>query len=908
MPQDSSASPSIRPAFLATDSTDSERVGRLRLRDGTELALAGAGADDAPSLSRFLRRLGEGERYEVAQSLGIEPTRLAEVLERSDVSAFLAHDEAGAPRAFAALRLRAGKAHVTLAVDPALRQLGLATLLLERLMVDAARRGVERLVGLAHRDNAALAEVFRRGGFAAETEAQGEQVAFVFRPADRPGGDLADRAWTTASLRALFYPRSVAVIGASRDKQSVGRRILDALVRHGFDGPVYPINPKADHIGSIRAYPSLEAVGAPVDLAVLTVPARVVESVVDDCIARGVRGLVVITAGFAEIGGDGRDAQARLVERVREAGLRMVGPNCLGIMHTDPDVRLNASFAPAMPEPGPVALGSQSGALGVAIIALARRLGLGLSSFVSMGNKADVSGNDLLEYWEEDPRTRVILFYLESFGNPRRFATLARRAGRTKPIVVVKSGRSQAGRRAAGSHTAALTAADTGADALFRQTGILRADTLEEMFDIARALVAQPLPSGRRVAIVTNAGGPGILCADALEAAGLEVAPLSSTTQSALRGFLPAAASASNPVDMIATADPKTYRRAVGTVLRAPEVDSLVVIYTPTGMYSVDSVARAVAEAVADARAAGLEGKPVYASIVGDDVETFRVDCPGGEVLPVYPFPEAIGRTLGKIVDHADWRRADPGVFPEFADQDLEAARSICRRALDERGEGWLAVDDAFAVLRAAGLQVADGGVAATAEDAAALAERVGFPVAVKLASTQLVHKTEHGGVILGLEDADAVREAFRSMAERLEAAGEADAMDGVLVQPMVGGSCEVMVGVDLDPVFGPIVAFGLGGIYVEILRDAQFRVAPLSDRDAREMIHGIRGYRLLEGYRGHPAADVPALEEALLRLSRLVEAVPEIAGLDLNPLFALPPGEGYRAVDARIRVASPRG
>ncbi|MEM8934271.1 MAG: acetate--CoA ligase family protein, partial [Acidobacteriota bacterium] len=603
-------------------------------------------------------------------------------------------------------------------------------------------------------------------------------------------------------------------------------------------------------------------------------------------------------------GGEGHEAQARLVERVREAGLRMVGPNCLGLVHTDPTVRLNASFAPAMPDPGPVALGSQSGALGVAIIALARSLGLGLSSFVSMGNKADVSGNDLLEYWEEDPSTEVILFYLESFGNPRRFATLARRVGRRKPIVVVKSGRSQAGQRAAGSHTAALTAADTGADALFRQTGILRADTLADMFDIARALVAQPLPPGRRVAIVTNAGGPGILCADALEAAGLTVAPLEAETRSVLRGFLPAAASASNPVDMIATADPETYRRAVGTVLRAPEVDVLVVIYTPTGMHSVEAISKAVAEAVADARAAGITERPVFASIVGDDAPTYRVDCVGGEVLPVYPFPETIGRTLGTIAGHADWRRADPGRFPEFPDQDLDAARAICRRALDERGEGWLAVDDAFAVLRAGGLQVAAGELATTADEAAEIAERLGYPVAVKLASTTLVHKTEHGGVVLDLDDGAAVREAFAAIAERLAREGRAEAMDGVLVQPMLDGPCEVMIGVDLDPVFGPILAFGLGGIHVEILRDACFRVAPLSDRDAREMIRGIRGFRLLEGYRGHPPADVEALENALLRLSRLVEAVPEIAGLDLNPLFALPPGDGYRIVDARLRVA----
>ncbi|MCG8460441.1 MAG: GNAT family N-acetyltransferase, partial [Holophagales bacterium] len=840
--------------------------------------------------------------------------------------AFTAHRLWGPEEAYDGGGAEIGKdtAAITLAVDPSLRRLGLATLLLERTMVSAARLGIERLVGLAHRESHALTELFRRGGFETETSRDGDVLRFVFAatatPDSGPEADrdsLRDRIHATASLHPLFHPRSVAVVGASRNVESVGYRILTALVRGGFRGPVYPINPKASHVGSIAAYPSLEALCSPagagraVDLAVIAVPAPAVMGVIRDCGRFGVRALVVITAGFAEVGSEGAAAQEELRLAVREHGLRMVGPNCLGVMHTHPEVCLNASFAPIMPELGTVALGSQSGALGIAIIALARRLGLGLSSFVSMGNKADISGNDLLEYWEEDPTTRVVLFYLESFGNPRRFAQIARRVGRSKPIVVVKSGRSQAGKRAASSHTAALTAADTAVEALFRQTGITRADTLAEMFAIARALTTQPLPPGRRVAIVTNAGGPGILCADALEASGLTVEPLSEAVQAELRAFLPDAASASNPVDMIATAGPETYRRAVSTVLRAEEVDTLVVIHTPTGIQGPGEIEQAVAEAVAEARAhtpaapGELGGtKPIFASVVGDEEETFGLPCPHGETVPVYAFPEELGRVLGKIADYADWRRAGPGLYPEPADQDLARAREICHRALDLRGEGWLTVPEALDVLRAAGLTVADGGFAASAEAAVALAEEVGFPVAMKLASTTLVHKTEHGGVALDLEDAEQLRLAFEELAGRLEASGHGSAMDGVWVQPMLEGSCEVMVGVDLDPVFGPLVAFGLGGIHVEILRDVAFRVTPLSERDAREMIRSVRGYRLFEGYRGHAAADVPALQDALIRISRLAEAVPEIVSLDLNPLFALPPGEGYRIADVRIRVA----
>lgn len=706
-----------------------------------------------------------------------------------------------------------------------------------------------------------------------------------------------------ASLRPLFHPSSVAVVGASQNPLNLGHRILGALIRNDFNGPVYPVNLTASHVRSVRAYPSVVAIGEPVELAIIAVPATAVAAVVAECAEVGVRALVVISAGFAETGEEGRVRQEEMLRQVRGHNMRMVGPNCLGVMHTHPEVRLDASFAPLMPPAGSVAFCSQSGALGVAIIALARRLGLGLSSFVSVGNKADVSGNDLLEYWERDPLTRVVLFYLESFGDPRRFARLARRVGSVKPIVVLKAGRTVAGSRAASSHTAALTGADTAVEALFRQTGVIRADTFGEMFGLARALVDQPLPRGRRVAVVTNAGGPAILCVDALEASDLRVEPLSERVQEELRAFLPAAASVQNPVDMIAAADPPTYRRAVETVLTAEEVDALVVIYTPVGTYPTADYGRAVCEGVVAARSAGGAEKPVYASIVGDESDIFLLEEEGLERLPVFRFPEEMARVLGKLADYADWRSSDPGTFPEFSDQRLNEARDICRGALEARGSGWLAVDEARKVMEAAGVTVAPGGLAASGAEAVRVADAVGYPVAVKLASTEIVHKTEIEGVLLGLEGPEEVREAFRRIARKLEEQGRREAMQGVLVQPMLTGTAEVMVGVEDDPVFGPLIAFGLGGIHVEILRDVAFRVSPLTDRDARDMVREIRGYRLLEGYRGYPAADVEALEEALLRISWLVESVPEIGEMDLNPIFALEPGEGYRVADVRIRV-----
>jgi len=565
-------------------------------------------------------------------------------------------------------------------------------------------------------------------------------------------------------------------------------------------------------------------------------------------------------------------------------------------------VQLNASFSPVFPPPGRVAMSSQSGALGLAMLAEARRLGLGLSTFVSVGNKADVSGNDLLQYWEEDDDTDVILLYLESFGNPRRFAPIARRVSQRKPIVVIKSGRTVAGGRAAASHTAALAASEVAVDALFHQTGVIRAETLEEMFDVAAVLGGQPLPRGRRVALVTNAGGPAILCTDACEAGGLVIPQLSATTKSHLAAFLPAAASLANPVDMIASATVQQYRRTIETVLTSGEVDALVVIYIPVGFAETDTIANAVREGVVRARTAGATGKPVLACLMGGEGPRTPLAL-DTETIPVFAFPEAAARVLSKAATYADWRIRPPGVIPDFDDLDLTRAREVCQTAVTQRGAGWLSAEETRSILQAVRLPVPPGEVATTAEEAVALARRIGFPVAVKLTSHRLVHKTEVGGVHLHLADADAVRRAFEAIRGRLAQDNQLDAMEGVIVQPMIQDGVEVMVGVTQDPLFGPLVAFGLGGIHVEILADVCFRVTPLTDLDATDMVRAIKGYRLLQGYRGHPAADVEAIQDILLRVSRLVEEVPAIGELDLNPIFALAPGRGCQVVDARIEV-----
>jgi acyl-CoA synthetase (NDP forming) len=540
-------------------------------------------------------------------------------------------------------------------------------------------------------------------------------------------------------------------------------------------------------------------------------------------------------------------------------------------------------------------MSSQSGALGIAILSFAAQRQLGLSTFVSVGNKADVSGNDLLQYWEVDDNTDVILLYLESFGNPRRFARIARRVSRTKPIVAMKSGRTLAGRRAAGSHTAALAANDVAVDALFRQTGVIRAETLDEMFDIGAALANQPLPRGRRIGIITNAGGPGILCTDACEAGGLVVPELSNETKSKLREFLPAAAGVSNPVDMVASAGPESYRRTIEAMLPSPDVDALIVIYIPVDRSASHVFTQAIRDGVSRARTMGGAGKPVLTCLMS--ASESHALATEAENLPSYLFPESAAKVLAKAAAYAEWRAKPLALVPGFSDIREESAKQIVRSALERHDSEWLTVEETRGVLMAFGIPIVQSGLAKTPDEAVTIARSVGFPVALKLASQRVLHKTDVGAVVLNLADEAAVRRAFDKVKQ--------EGMEGVLVQRMIAQGVELMIGVAEDSLFGPLIAFGLGGIHVEILADVRFRVTPLTDQDAHDMVREIRGYRLLQGYRGHPPADIAAIEEVLLRVSRMVEDIPEIRELDLNPIFALPPGEGCSVVDARIRVAA---
>lgn len=696
------------------------------------------------------------------------------------------------------------------------------------------------------------------------------------------------------SLDPVLSPSSIAVIGASRSPSTMGHQILTNLVRYGFTGAVYPVNPKASAIYAMKAWPDVESIPDPVDLAIVCVPKQLVLDVAEACARKGVRGLCVISAGFREVGGAGVEHERRLVEIVRRHQMRLVGPNCMGVLNADPAVSMNGTFAPSMPPFGRAGFVSQSGAMGLSVLDYAREYGIGIAQFVSIGNKPDVSGNDLLLHWEDDPTIGVILMYVENFGNPRRFLEIASRVTRKKPIVVVKSGRSRAGARAASSHTGALAASDTAIDALLAQSGVLRAGSVEELFDLAMAFSGPPLPRSRRTAVVTNSGGPAILAADALEANALELPALAPATVETLKPIFPAEASVANPLDMIASATPPNYRAALEGLLGDPAVDAALAIFVPPlGVRQED-----VAEAIGKAKAK-YPDKAVLAVLMG------RQGLPEGRAelhevgIPAFIFPESAARALAALNRYREWKDR-PVPVDESLPIDRARAAGLVAGA---RAAGQNRLDEvaALSLLEAYGIPTAGAALATSGDEAVRLADRLGYPVVLKIVAPSIVHKTDIGGVEVGVTNADEVRKSF----ERIMAAGRKAAaggvVSGVLVQKMVKSNRELIVGVLRDPLVGPLVMFGVGGVLVEALGDVVFRLAPLHRQDARDMIHGIRSTRLLESMRGAPAVNLARLEEVLMRVSRLAADFPEIRELDLNPV--VPVGDGVMVLDGRVML-----
>jgi acyl-CoA synthetase (NDP forming)/L-amino acid N-acyltransferase YncA len=778
-------------------------------------------------------------------------------------------------------------------VDEHERGRGIGTLLLEHLAAQAKLHGVGELTGEVLPANSRMLRVARDLAAHARTDMSAEVVDVdlptVAQEAAIAAADERHRTAERLSLRPLLAPRSVAVVGAGRAPGGVGHETLRALAEHGFNGTLFAVNPRADSVAGIPSVKSLRALPGLVDLAVIAVPAPAVAQVLRDAGQAGVRAAVVLSSGFGEAGEAGRALQADAVRIAREHSIRLLGPNCIGLLNTDRAVRLNATFAAAPPVPGGLGVASQSGAVGIILLDHLARTGCGVSSFVSLGNKADISGNDLLAYWHDDPATRAVALYLESFGNPRRFARLVRALGRRKPVLAVKSGRSVAGQRAGASHTAAAAAPDVAVESLFAQAGVIRADHLGELIDAARLLVDQPLPAGDRIAVIGNAGGVNVLAVDAAEAAGLRVPALSPQLRARLAAVLPRGVPAENPLDLGAEATPEALQSALAKIADSGEVDAVIAVVAATRANDVPGMLAAATE-VLDAR----PQLPATGVVIG------RWDVSHVGVVhkrPVYDLPERAVRALGHAARYAAWRREPLGGRPVLPGVDTTGARAVAAAALTRR-EGWQPADVTADLLRRYGIPQVDQATAATADEAVAAAETLGYPVAVKAAVPDLVHKTDIGAVQVNLPDAKAVRHAYQQIGAALDTA-----QPEVLVQPMARGHVELAAGVVHDPLFGSLVMLGLGGVHIDLLGDRAYRLTPMTDLDGARMWRSLRGARLLTGYRGAPGVDTAAVEDLVHRLGRLAEELPEVAELDLNPVIAGP--DGLVAVDAKLRLAA---
>ena len=866
------------------------------LRDGSTLRLRPPERGDADAVLALMSGLSVDSlysRFHGLPALGpglVEPVLDPDWIERGALIGTVAADDGERVAALGSYaRLREPEsAEVAFTVADDLQGRGVGTRLLEQLAELAAGVGIRTFVASVLSVNRAMLRVFEDAGFTLVRERdQGEievRLGIDATPEYRERVDRRDTEAVTASLQSFFAPRSVAVIGASSRHGSIGGELFRNVLHGEFTGAAYPVNPRGDSVSGVRAYPSVSEVPDPVDLAVIAVPGDRVIGAVREALEKGVRALCVISAGFAETGAAGRERQDELLALVRSHGGRLIGPNCLGIAVSS--VRLNATFGPPGIPAGNIGFSSQSGALGLAFLQEATARGLGLSAFVSIGNKADISSNDLLEFWEGDDDTELILLYLEAFGNPRRFGRIAQRVARTKPILAMKSGRSRAGARAAGSHTAALAGSEEAVDALFHQAGVIRADTLGQLLDVASLLAGQPTPRGRTVAVVTNAGGLGILCADACEAAGLDLPELTEQTREKLAAVLPAEASTVNPVDLLGSATGDTYEAVLPAILADTRIDAVIVMFVPPVVAGAEEVAAAIRRAVD-----GMDelDKPVLAVVMSSAGTPLSL-LEGRRAIATFGYPESAAAALGRAADRADWLRRPAGTVPELDDTDPAAARGLVEAALDSEEDVWLAPAEVRALLEAYGLPLVPERTVASEDEAVGRAGELGYPAVLKTAAAG-VHKTETGGVALDLRSEAELREAARRVG-----------LPAVL-QPMVRGNAELLAGVVQDPVFGPLVAFGAGGVLAELIGSAQVRIAPLTDADAEELVLDGKAGRLVRGYRG-PGCDAAALAAVLHRLSRLAEDLPEVAELDLNPVIGL--AEGCVVVDARVRVGRP--
>lgn len=696
-------------------------------------------------------------------------------------------------------------------------------------------------------------------------------------------------------LDKIMRPKSIAVVGASTKEKTIGAEIMLKLTEYKFTGDIYPINPKADQVLGLKAYPSVLDVPGEIDFAVIVVPKQFVFDTIDQCNEKGIKGVCIISAGFKETGGEGVELEKQLAAKLKEYGMRCVGPNCLGVLNTNDKVRMDATFAPTLPEKGNVAFVSQSGALGGGILNLLKDLNLGFAQFVSVGNQADVNAETMLEYWENDDDVKQILLYMESISNAENFRKLATRISKKKPIIALKSGRSEAGASAASSHTGSLAGADKAADALLKQSGVIRELKLESLFSTAKVFSTCPIPKGNRVAIVTNSGGPGIMATDAVCEYGMEIAKISDATKDKLRSFLPDTASVKNPIDMIASASMEQYTETIKTVLADDSVDMLMVIFLPLiGQTDID-----IAKAVMEIKKQHPE-KPIIGVFITTQ-DFFSKVSDMNPNIPFFMYAEQAAEGFSRLNQQRLWQQRPEGKIACF-DVDKAKAEKIIRQSISE-GREQLTTLESIDVLQAYGIRACKYGLATNEEEVVKLGNEIGYPVVMKMTSKTTSHKTDVGGVRVNIQSEEQLRAEYQDLIDKLTEKGLIEGLEGVIIQEMVKGNREMVCGIATDPQYGPMMMFGLGGVFIEVMKDVTFRMAPLTDVDAKEMIESVKSYELLKGARGTKPAQIDQIEETLLRLSQLVNDFKFIDELDINPLLiSEKTGEGI-AVDGRIKV-----
>ncbi len=696
-------------------------------------------------------------------------------------------------------------------------------------------------------------------------------------------------------LSKIMKPKTIAVIGASTKEHTIGSDIMKRLQEYKFNGKIYPVNPKGGIIEGLQAYTTVNEIPDEIDLALIVVNAKFVLSTIDQCHQKGIKGLCIITAGFKETGKEGAELEKQLLAKVKEYGMRCVGPNCLGVVNTHPDIRMDACFAESLPERGNIGFVSQSGALGGGILNILKDLNLGFAQFISIGNQADVNAETALEYWENEEDVKQILLYMESIQNPANFRKLATRISKKKPILALKAGRSAAGASAASSHTGSLAGADKAANALLAQSGVIREYSLKNLFATAKVFANCPIPKGDRVAIITNSGGPGIMATDAVCEYGMQMAKISDETKEKLRSFLPSAASVKNPIDMIASAPIEHYKQTLETVIKDDNVDMIMVIYLPfLGLKDID-VARAVMEIKAQNPSKPIIGVFMTKSEFFTKLSDMDVN------MPFFMYAEEAADGFNRLNQQRKWIERPEGNIPTYS-VDRQKASQIIKQSISE-GRAQLTTRESIDVLDAYGIRVCKSGFAKDIDEAVNIANSIGYPVVMKMTSKTTSHKTDVGGVRVNIQSEEQLRNEYSDLIAKLKEKNLLEGLEGVIIQEMVKGNREMVCGIATDPQYGPMMMFGLGGVFIEVMKDVTFRIAPLSDMDAQEMIKSVKAYKLLEGARGTTPAQMDQIKETLLRLSQLVSDYPFIDELDINPLLiSEKTGEGI-AVDGRIKV-----